>query len=130
MVECVVLLITDHSNHVPQGQLIDKVRIYARGGTGGQSSQRVGGVGGDGGSVRVCAVEGSNLADIARREDRRFIAQSGGSCTGGNAFGKRGSDVIVSVPPGTVVWRGDGEMVCDVCLVWDIVSCGVFLLGG
>ena len=94
-----------------QGHLIDKVRIYARGGTGGQGSQRVGGVGGEGGRVSVCAAEGSSLSDIARRERRRFIGGSGGNCTSARVFGDKGRDVTVRVPPGTVVRRDNGEMV-------------------
>ena len=56
--------------------MIDKVRVYARGGAGGQGSSERGGTGGDGGEVIVRA-EKCNLSDLARRESRRFIAQSG-----------------------------------------------------
>ena len=86
-----------------QGRLVDCVRIYARGGAGGQGSQRLGGIGGDGGSVKVVCTQGSTLEDIARRESRRFIAESGGHSVRGRVWGKKGRNLIITVPPGTVV---------------------------
>ena len=59
-----------------QGRLIDKVRVYARGGGGGQGSPKSGGFGGDGGDVIVQAHKCS-FADLARRDSRRFIAGRG-----------------------------------------------------
>ena len=59
-----------------QGRLIDKVRVYARGGGGGQGSPKLGGFGGDGGDVIVQAHQCS-LVDLARRDSRRFIAGRG-----------------------------------------------------
>ena len=59
-----------------QGRLIDKVRVYARGGGGGQGSPKLGGFGGDGGDVIVQAHRCS-LVDLARRDSRRFIAGRG-----------------------------------------------------
>ena len=59
-----------------QGRLIDKVRVYARGGGGGQGSPKLGGYGGDGGDVIVQAHRCS-LVDLARRDSRRFIAGRG-----------------------------------------------------
>lgn len=71
----------------------------------------MGGVGGEGGRVSVCAVEGSNLSDIARRESRRFIGGLGGYSTSGRVFGEKGCDVTVRVPPGTVVRKDNGDRV-------------------
>ena len=91
-----------------QGRLVDRVRIYARGGAGGQGSQRLGGIGGDGGSVKVVCTQGSALEDIARRESRRFIAESGGHSVRGMVWGKKGRNLIITVPPGTVVQGSRG----------------------
>lgn len=90
------------------------MRIYVRGGGGGQGAPRVGGVGGDGGDVLVEAVEGGSLSVLARMEQRRFIAGSGEHW--GRGRGRRGRDMVVSVPPGTVVYREDGAQVSEQCL--------------
>lgn len=86
-------------------KLIDKVRIYACGGRGGQGSSKLGGFGGDGGDVIVNAVEGSNLSDIARLEKRRFIGSVGRSGEGCRIHGRKGRHATISVPPGTVVYN-------------------------
>ena len=91
------------------GSFVDKVRIYARGGTGGQGSSQLGGFGGEGGDVFVRAVEGSSLSDLSRRESRRFIAGVGGSASRSRLGGKKGESVIISVPPGTVVYNQNEE---------------------
>lgn len=94
------------------GKFVDKVRIYARGGTGGQGSSQLGGLGGDGGDVCVRAVEGSSLNDLARRESRRFIAGVGGSASRSRSSGRKGNNVVIAVPPGTVVYdHEEREMV-------------------
>ncbi len=86
-----------------QAAFIDKVRIYARGGRGGQGSSRLGGVGGVGGDVVVCAVEGSNLRDVARMRTRRFVGGAGGVGERTRERGRKGDGVVLPVPPGTVV---------------------------
>lgn len=60
------------------GKFIDKLRIYAKGGRGGDGLQHYGGIGGKGGDVYVVGSESANL----RRLDelfpaKRFIAESG-----------------------------------------------------
>lgn len=94
-----------------QGTFIDKVRIYARGGTGGQGSRKLGGVGGVGGDVSVCAVEGSNLRDMAVLKTRRFVAGLGGMGERSSASGRKGKGIVLSVPPGTVVYDQHDNMV-------------------
>ena len=90
---------------------MDCVRIYARGGAGGQGAPRLGGVGGDGGSVKVVWAQGCALEDIARRESRRFIARSGGHSGRGRIWGENGKGVVIPVPPGTVVYDSSGKQV-------------------
>lgn len=95
------------------------MRIYARGGRGGQGSSNVGSEGGEGGDVRICAVEGSTLSDIARLASRRFVGGMGGAGERSNACGKKGQDVRVSVPPGTVVYaHNQSDMVQEVVLTY------------
>lgn len=97
--------------HAVQSTFIDKVRIYARGGTGGQGSSKLGCVGGLGGDVSVCAMEGSNLRDIAHLKRRRFVAGVGGMSERSSAAGKKGAGITLSVPPGTVVYDDQETMV-------------------
>lgn len=94
-----------------QSTFVDKVRIHARGGTGGQGSSKLGSMGGLGGDVSVCAVEGSNLRDIARMKTRRFVGGVGGMGERSSASGKKGSGVVLCVPPGTVVYDPHEKMV-------------------
>jgi Obg family GTPase CgtA len=94
--------------------LVDRVRVYVRGGGGGQGSQKNGRNGGNGGNVVVVAhAQTGSLAAIARRERRRFIAESGQNAT----FKKRrvndGNNEIIRVPVGTMVYNEDGSLIGD-----------------
>src|SRR5437762_4757082 len=93
---------------------VDEIDIFVKGGDGGAgcvSFRREkyvprggpdGGDGGDGGAVIVCAVAGTdNLAGIAHRKHWR--AQRGGGGQGSNCHGRRGRDLLIEVPPGTII---------------------------
>jgi GTP-binding protein len=93
---------------------VDRVTLYVQGGAGGPgccSFRREkyvprggpdGGDGGDGGDVIVRAVAGTdNLAGIVHRKHWR--AQRGGRGLGDNCHGRRGKDLIIDVPPGTII---------------------------
>jgi GTP-binding protein len=97
---------------------VDRVSLYVKGGDGGAgccSFRREkyvprggpdGGDGGDGGTVTVRAVAGAdNLAGIAHRKHWR--AQRGGAGQGSNCHGRRGHDLVIDVPPGTLVLDRD-----------------------
>ncbi|OQB14146.1 MAG: GTPase ObgE [Firmicutes bacterium ADurb.Bin193] len=61
-----------------------------------------GGDGGDGGSVILCADSSlSTLMDFRYR--KKFCAQNGADGRGGKMSGKRGEDLIIRVPKGTLV---------------------------
>lgn len=61
-----------------------------------------GGDGGDGGDAYVIADENADtLSDFASR--KRFEAERGGFGLGKNCAGKNGEDLLLKVPPGTVV---------------------------
>jgi len=72
-----------------------------------------GGDGGNGGSVYLRADAGAfTLADFITR--RQFKARNGLPGEGGNRTGRNGEDVVVRVPPGTVVLDGEtGELLAD-----------------
>jgi GTP-binding protein len=98
----------------PTRLFVDEAKIYVRGGKGGGgcvSFRRErfvpkggpdGGDGGHGGSVYLVAEEGiDTLLDLAGRHHCR--AENGRPGEGSNCHGRRGKDLIVSVPTGTLV---------------------------
>ncbi|HXG09927.1 MAG TPA: GTPase ObgE [Gemmataceae bacterium] len=104
---------------------VDRVTIYVKGGDGGPgcvSFRREkyvprggpdGGDGGHGGDVIVRAVAGAdNLAEIVHRKHWR--APKGGAGRGDNRHGRNGPDLIIPVPPGTlVIDRDRGHILRD-----------------
>jgi GTP-binding protein len=97
---------------------VDRVVLYVKGGDGGRgccSFRREkyvprggpdGGDGGDGGSVIVRAVAGTDsLADIVHRKHWR--APRGGAGGPDNCHGRRARDLVVTVPPGTLIFDRD-----------------------
>ena len=58
---------------------MDRVRVYAKAGSGGQGYPKYGGMGGDGGSVIMEAeAQGSLYHFLNEHPDRRFKAGNGG----------------------------------------------------
>jgi GTP-binding protein len=101
-------------------KFVDEAKIHVAGGNGGDgcvSFRREkyiprggpdGGDGGDGGSVYLEADEGINtLVDF--RYQRRFAAQWGGNGSGRNCTGRKGDNLIVRVPVGTIIRDIDTE---------------------
>ena len=97
---------------------IDRVILYVKGGDGGRGCRSFrrekyvprggpdGGDGGDGGNVIVRAVAGTDsLAQIVHRKHWR--AEKGGAGGPDNCHGKRGEDLVIAVPPGTLVLDRD-----------------------
>jgi GTP-binding protein len=93
---------------------VDKVTIYAKGGDGGNGAVSFrrefkvpkggpnGGDGGPGGSVVVVAENNvDSLAAIVGHKHWR--AERGGNGEGALRRGKHGEDIIIQVPPGTIV---------------------------
>lgn len=93
---------------------VDRVTIYVRGGDGGNgclSFRREkyaprggpnGGDGGAGGSVIVRAKEGlTNLAHLSHQ--RHWKAERGEHGQGSDCFGRNAPDMMIDVPPGTLV---------------------------
>ena len=69
-----------------------------------------GGDGGDGGSVIVCATSGVNsLVQFAHRKQWR--AERGQPGLGSDRHGRNGEDLVIQVPPGTVIIDSESGMV-------------------
>ena len=103
---------------------VDRVRIHVRAGDGGAGvvsfvrsrgrpqGKPVGGSGGDGGSVIVEVDEG--MASLLRyRRNPHHAAQKGLHGSGEMQHGKRGEDLVLPVPAGTVVRDESGRVVAD-----------------
>jgi GTP-binding protein len=71
-----------------------------------------GGDGGRGGSVVIEAT--TNQSDLSLFKQRsRWLAEAGANGAGGRKTGKRGADLSISVPVGTIVLDPDGALVAD-----------------
>ncbi len=104
---------------------IDQAEIYVRSGKGGDGMVHFrrekyvprggpdGGDGGKGGDV-IFEVKGS-LSTLANfRHVRRYIADDGKMGGPNNRFGKSADDLIINIPPGTVLYDADtGEILGD-----------------
>jgi len=104
---------------------IDRVQIHVRGGDGGNGALSFrrekyvprggpdGGDGGDGGNVIVeAAANADSLAEIVNRKHWR--ADSGGGGSGDNSSGRKAADLVIRVPPGTlIIDRDRGNIIRD-----------------
>lgn len=104
---------------------VDRAEIFIEAGRGGNGCVAFrrekhvphggpsGGDGGDGGSVLIRAREGVNsLTEFAHT--RHWKAERGKHGEGSNRHGKRGRDLVLEVPPGTVIIDADsGLMIRD-----------------
>src|SRR5271169_2724566 len=104
---------------------VDRVTVFVKGGDGGRgmcSFRREkyvpkggpdGGDGGDGGSVILRAVAGTDsLAQIVHQKHwRGGNGQPGGTA---NCSGKSAEDIVIPVPPGTLIYDADrGHLLRD-----------------
>jgi GTPase len=103
---------------------VDEAKVRVRGGKGGNGAVAFrrekceplggpsGGDGGRGGSVIFIVDSGlRTLMDF--RHQRHFFAQAGGNGAKKNMSGKDGEDMIVKIPPGTLIKNEDGHTLAD-----------------
>ncbi len=104
---------------------VDRVQIDLKAGNGGHGSMAfrrekyipnggpAGGDGGKGGDV-IFKVDANLRTLVDFRYKRKHEAPSGGNGEGSNRSGKAGEDLIIGVPPGTVIINKDnGDIIAD-----------------
>jgi GTP-binding protein len=110
--------------------LIDRVEIYVKAGDGGNGAVSFrrekhvpfggpdGGAGGKGGSVIIRAERHISTLRRYHRGAGRFVAEGGGNGAGKKKHGKNGPDLILAVPPGTLVYNEEkeGELLADLAV--------------
>ncbi len=114
---------------------IDQVKIYLKAGDGGDGVVAFhrekyvarggpdGGDGGRGGNVVFRIDEGSNTL-LAFRYKRKFVAERGDNGKGGKFHGKNGEDIVVLVPPGTLIRDVEsGKIIKDMSNCGDFICC-------
>ena len=113
--------------------LFDNVRIKVKAGNGGNGSVSFrrekyvshggpdGGDGGNGGSVYFRIDLGQNTLTYYKY-NRKFTAENGGDGAGSKFHGKNGVDLILPVPPGTLIKDSEGR------IIKDMTDCGDFLI--
>ena len=104
---------------------VDKTDIFIKAGKGGNGAVSFrrekyvakggpdGGDGGHGGNVVFCVDPGENTL-IRFRYKRKFIAENGEDGKGKRCHGKNGEDLVIAVPPGTVIRdKASGKIMFD-----------------
>ncbi|XP_025094287.1 GTP-binding protein 10-like [Pomacea canaliculata] len=108
--------IKEKPEYVPNKKksFIDSLRIYVRGGPGGQGLLKYGGTGGDGGGVYAVAKKNLTLSDVYQKyPTRRFVGGNGHNSTKFYLCGEPGQDKVINVPIGVEVCADDGQIIGD-----------------
>ncbi|TNN75722.1 GTP-binding protein 10 [Liparis tanakae] len=96
------------------GNLVDNLRLYVRGGSGGMGLPRLGGQGGKGGDVWVVASKNMTLKRIKDKyPEKRFLGEAGANSSVRSLKGEKGNDREVLAPVGITVTTDDGIIVGD-----------------
>ena len=107
--------------------LLDVVKIYVKAGNGGNGCVSFhrekyvshggpdGGDGGNGGNVILRIDEGDNTL-LRYKYSRKFVAENGGDGKSDKFHGKNGEDIILPVPPGTVLFISQYYHNFNICL--------------
>lgn len=105
-------------------KFVDEVEIYVASGKGGAGSVSFrreamvarggpdGGDGGRGGDV-IFRVESGMSSLLDHRFQRKYKAADGEAGKGANCHGSDGADIVISVPPGTVIKDLEGQLIRD-----------------
>ncbi len=104
---------------------IDNIKVYLKAGNGGNGAVSFhrekyvaaggpdGGDGGRGGNVIFRVDTGANTL-LAFRYKRKFVAENGGDGMADKMHGKSGKDIVIAVPPGTLIKDAEsGRIIYD-----------------
>ena len=114
---------------------IDNIKIYLKAGKGGDGAVAFhrekyvsaggpdGGDGGRGGNIIFKVDTGANTL-LAFRYKRKFVAEDGENGKGGKRHGKTGADVVIPVPPGTLIKDpATGRIIFDMASADEFTVC-------
>ena len=114
---------------------IDNIKVYLKAGDGGNGAVAFhrekfvsaggpdGGDGGKGGNIVFKVDTGANTL-LAFRYKRKFVAENGENGMGGKKHGKTGADVVIPVPPGTLIKDPEtGRIIFDMASADEFVVC-------
>ncbi len=115
--------------------IIDKVKLYVKAGDGGNGAVSFrrekyvshggpdGGDGGNGGNIVIEIDEGENTL-LRYKYHKKFIADNGGDGMKSKFHGKTADDLILKVPPGTVIRDAEsGKVIKDMSSSEPFVLC-------
>lgn len=115
--------------------IIDKVKLYVKAGDGGNGAVSFrrekyvshggpdGGDGGNGGNIVLEIDEGENTL-LRYKYHKKFIAENGGNGMNSKFHGKTANDLVLKVPPGTVVRDAEtGKIIKDMSDTEPFVLC-------
>ncbi|XP_045169494.2 GTP-binding protein 10-like isoform X2 [Mercenaria mercenaria] len=98
----------------PKPAFLDKLRIFVRGGAGGQGHPKYAGLGGKGGDVIIRAVKRVQFKDLIEvNPTKRYTAASGANSSKKLLLGPPGEDQIIPVPVGVTVTTDTGRVIGD-----------------
>ena len=93
---------------------MDRVRVFTRGGTGGQGTKRFGLGGGDGGDVVVVASTAVTSLRHVLQTSRRFLAPAGHAAVQRTTKQpQKAADLMIRVPLGTIIHDEQGNCIGD-----------------
>ncbi|KAF5297708.1 hypothetical protein FQA39_LY12039 [Lamprigera yunnana] len=98
-----------------QNGFTDSLRVYVRGGTGGNGLPKFGGIGGQGGNIIFVGTESISLDDVARTNKKKHFIAGSGVCSSHNfILGPPGNSVKVDVPVGVTVFTDEGKKLGEI----------------
>ena len=98
--------------HLP---FIDKLRVYVRGGRGGNGLKKYGGIGGQGGNVLVRGKHNLTLKTVYEKNlVKRYIAPDGEHSHKTRLNAIPGENLIIHVPLGIQILRDNGELIDEI----------------
>ncbi|XP_014250793.1 GTP-binding protein 10 homolog [Cimex lectularius] len=96
-------------------KILDSLRIYVKGGSGGFGLKKYGGIGGAGGDVIANGLKDATFKDILKKNrSKRFIAGHGENSSSKRILGKKGSDLTIQIPLGVTVYDEAGSKIGEV----------------